>query len=78
MSWLERGPACRIGKPGLTDLGEQTGANQRSYVPRVNRLNRLLARELVDLSGHPASNLRGTVSAVEHLDSGRVCCSVPD
>jgi hypothetical protein len=77
MWWRDPGP-CRIGKPELTDLGEQAGANQRSDIPGVNRLDRLLAWELVDLSGHPASNLRGTVPAVEHLDSGRVCCSVPD
>jgi hypothetical protein len=62
----------------LADLGKQAGANQRSDVARINRLDGLLAGELVDLPGHPASNLCGTISAVEHLDSGRVCCTIPD
>jgi hypothetical protein len=63
--------------PGLTDLGKQAGANQRSHVPGVNSLDWLLARELVDLSGHLAANLCGTISAVKHLDRGRVCGSIP-
>lgn len=67
----------RIRKPKLADLGKQASANQRSDVPRIDRLDRLLARKLVDLSGYPASNLRGTISAVEHLDRGRVWRSVP-